>query len=230
MVINELIPNVSVPEGTSGPWSVVRFTVSRADSKRTAMHAMMNGGRGYVPHGTYTKLTRDGQTIMSDTPDEKRDHMSAVQMANGHCIINGLGLGMVLQAVLAKKEVKRVTVVELSPDVISLVAGHYTDPRVEIVNASAFTYSPVPGVRYGMVWHDIWDEITSENLGEMTKLKRKYGRRCDWQGAWGESICRRMAREWKDLQARLEVRLSQKFGDNEKAKQAVRKRLGVTDK
>jgi hypothetical protein len=47
------------------------------------------------------------------------------------------------------------------------------------------------GERYGMVWHDIWDSFCGDNLPEMTRLKRKYGRRADWQGCWGEWQCRR---------------------------------------
>jgi hypothetical protein len=33
------------------------------------------------------------------------------------------------------------------------------------------------GKRYDMVWHDIWDDICSDNLEGMAKLHRKYGDR-----------------------------------------------------
>jgi hypothetical protein len=48
---------VSVPEGTSGPWCVERFTVSEADAKFTRLRAALHHGHGTVPAGTYTKLT-----------------------------------------------------------------------------------------------------------------------------------------------------------------------------
>jgi hypothetical protein len=42
------------------------------------------------------------------------------------------------------------------------------------------------GTFYGAVWHDIWDNLSVDNLPQMTALKRKYGRRARWQGCWSE--------------------------------------------
>ncbi|MBN8955005.1 MAG: hypothetical protein J0H17_00095, partial [Rhizobiales bacterium] len=106
--------------------------------------------------------------------------------AKGHVLINGLGIGMVLAAVLRRPEVQRVTVVEIDPDVVALVSPHYPDARVTVIQSDAFDYAPPKGERYGAVWHDIWDTICANNLPSMTRLKRKYGRRTDWQGCWGE--------------------------------------------
>lgn len=184
---------VSIAEGERGRWTVSKFEVSENDSKFTAIRATFNG-RGYAPPGTYTQITRGGRIIMSDTPDEMRDHIHAVHRARGHVLINGLGIGMVLANVLKKDSVERVTVVEIDADVIALVGPSYTDPRVEIVHQSAFEHQPPKGVRYGAVWHDIWDDICADNLKGMTALKRKYGRRTDWQGCWAEYECRRAAR------------------------------------
>lgn len=184
---------VAIPEATRGDWRIEKFVVSDEQAKMEALRSMFSGGRG-VPAGSYTRLMRGGTVVMSDTPDEIRDHYSIIGKARGHVLINGLGIGMVLAAVLKKPEVERVTVVELSADVIALVGHCYDDPRVQIVNCSAFDYAPPKGVRYGAVWHDIWDNICGDNLPEMTKLKRKYGRRTDWQGCWCEYECRRYSR------------------------------------
>lgn len=186
-----IIESVQVPEGSRGKWTVSRFTVSDADSKATQLRAMIKG-RGYVPPGIYTQLTCHGRIIMSDTPDERRDHYAPVFRAEGHVLINGLGIGMVLAAALKKPEVIKATVVEIDPDVIALVGPFYlADSRVQIIAASAFDYQPPKGEKYGMVWHDIWEHICGDNLPEMTKLKRKYGRRADWQGCWCEHETRR---------------------------------------
>lgn len=188
------IEQVSIPEGARGQWRIERFEISEHEAKMSAIRAIQHG-RGAVSPGTYTSLkhARRG-IIMSDTPDEMRDHIFAVHRAKGHVLINGLGLGMVLAAVLRKPDVYRVTVVEIDPDVIALVGPHYVCDRLEIVNASAFDYAPPKGVRYGAVWHDIWDNLCGDNLKEMTTLKRKYGRRCDWQGCWGEEYIKRWCR------------------------------------
>jgi hypothetical protein len=178
----QVVPLVSLPEGRRGPWAVRRVTVDRAP---------MRPDRKGPPPGTYTMLTHDLRgVVMSDTPDERRDHLVFVLKAHGHVLINGLGLGMCLAAVLARSEVTRATVVEADEDVIALVGRHYVgDPRVEIVHADAYDYAPPRGVRYGAVWHDIWDAISSDNLPGMTRLHRKYGRRTDWQGSWARDLC-----------------------------------------
>lgn len=186
-----MIETVQVPEGKRGPWAIKRFLVTESDAKMTMLRAAFKG-RGYVPPGTYTQLLHERRgIIMSDTPDEQRDHWEAARRAHGHVLINGLGIGMVLAAVLRKPEVTKVTVVEIDPDVVELVGPAYPDARVQIITMSAFDYVPPHRERYGAVWHDIWDNICADNLPEMKKLKQKYGRRSDWQGCWCQWQCRR---------------------------------------
>ena len=107
-------------------------------------------------------------------------------------MVHGLGLGVAVQAMLNKKKVQKLTVVEISSDVIALVGSYYAalfGNRLEIINADAFTWKPPKDVRYGVVWHDIWDNICSDSLPEMHKLHRKYGRKTDWQGSWCRWRC-----------------------------------------
>lgn len=186
-----MIPNVQIPEGSRGPWTVKRYTVDERASKMTVLQSMMHG-RGYVPPGTYTELRHAKRgLIMSDTPDEMRDHYEFVHKAMGQVLINGLGLGMALAAILKKPEVKGVTVIEIDPDVIALVGPAFAGERVAIIHADAFLFQPPKGERYNAVWHDIWDDICGDNLAPMTQLKKKYGRRTDWQGCWCEHQTRR---------------------------------------
>jgi hypothetical protein len=188
---------VDVPEGKSGVWSVEKFTVSEADSDLFNLRASFSfggGGRPILP-GEYTKLTRNGSTIMSDTPAEIADHSYFVRsQAKGHVLINGLGLGWVIEALFNKKEVKTITVIEKSFDVINLVAKHYNDKcpkdkKIWILQGDALDYKAPKGKRYDAVWHDIWDNICADNLKDMHKLHRKYGRRSDWQGSWCRYQC-----------------------------------------
>lgn len=188
---------VNVPCGKSNDWSVERFEVTENEAALERARALFSGGRG-VPVGKYTALKRNNQVIMSDTPDEIRDHFNIIRVSNEHVLINGLGLGMVLQACLNKENVTHVTVVEQSKDVIYLVGDHYKNiygDRLTIIHDDAFMYKPPKNVRYGAVWHDIWDTICSDNLSEMHKLHRKYGRRTEWQGSWMRSTCERHAKD-----------------------------------
>ena len=186
---------VDLPIGKSNNWSIEHFEVSTKDADFERIGSMFNGGRG-VPAGKYTALKRNGQTIMSDTPDEIRDILPMVRNATGNILINGLGMGVVLKACLDNKKVTRVTVLENSLDVIYLVGKYYEDKygdRLTIVFGDAFDYKPPVNVRYGAVWHDIWDNICGDNLPDMHKLHRKYGRRTDWQGSWCRRMCERHA-------------------------------------
>ena len=185
---------VDVPEGVSGDWAVKNFTVSDADASFHNLRASFHSGR-VIDVGEYTKLTRNGQTIMSDTPAEIADHSYFVRSrGKGHVLVNGLGLGWVIEALFNKKEVRSITVIEKSPDVIKLVAKHYEDKcpknkKLTIIYADALEYKPEKGKRYDAVWHDIWDNICADNLPDMHKLHRKYGKRTDWQGSWCRYQC-----------------------------------------
>jgi len=185
---------VDVPEGTSGDWSVERFTVSDDDAKFASLRAInpSSGGRGAVRAGSYTRLKRKGawNPIMSDTSDEIMDHYEFMRIASGTVLVAGLGLGMVLQGLLNKPEVTRVTVVEKSPDVIALVKAHYetkfgTD-RFDIICDDIFTYKPPKGQKWDFAWFDIWDNICVDNRKEFSKLRRKFGRRCPSKYFWCE--------------------------------------------
>jgi predicted membrane-bound spermidine synthase len=127
--------------------------------------------------------------IMSDTPAEVADHRELIHVASGSVLLNGLGLGVAARLILAKPVVTDVTIIELSPDVIKLVSPHISDPRLTIIEADAFTWQPPRGKRFNAVWHDIWDDICSDNLPGMHKLHRRYGRRADWQGSWCRELC-----------------------------------------
>lgn len=145
-----------------------------------------------IPVGVeFTRLTRNGSIVMSDTPSEMETNYEPVYQAKGSCLLNGLGISLVLKNILLKKEVMEVTVVEVSQDVLDLVSPHYKDDKVTYIHANAMTFKPPKGKRFQMVWHDIWDNICADNLPDMHKLHRKYGRRTDWQGSWCRYECER---------------------------------------
>jgi len=192
--MDELIPNVDVPEGIRGNWRVERFTVSDTDIEIENLRCMFKAGMGgrIMRPGTYTRLMCGREIVMSDTSAEKRDHVEAVRRAKGAVLLNGLGLGMVLNACLLKPEVQRAIVVEKSSDVLALVAPHYDakfENKVQFVLADALEYTPPRGLRFGMVWHDIWAFICSDNLESMKRLHRRYSKRTEWQGSWCRSLC-----------------------------------------
>ena len=188
---------VNIPESSSGSWRIERFTVSEDEARFESMRAAISGSSRYVPAGTYTRLMCGSILVMSDTPDEIRDHWEPIRQSHkrgGHVLICGLGLGVVLDRILQSDNVTRVTVIEKSQDVINLVGSYYEAKfgnRLEIINADAYEWIPPKGIKYSVAWFDIWDDICSDNLPEMQKLHRKYGRKAEWKGSWCRHMCER---------------------------------------
>ena len=180
---------VNVPEGVSGDWKVEKFTVAENDIMAIA-YALH--GRP-VPPGIYTRLMKKGafDPIMSDTPAEISDHFSFIRNATGKCLLNGLGLGMVLKALLGKPEVTHIDVVEIEQDIINLAWPVYQDgERVTLYHADAFTIQWPKDKYWDCAWHDIWPSLCTDNLPEIAKLKHKYAHRVKYQKAWAEDLLR----------------------------------------
>lgn len=201
-----------VPEGKKGVWGVVKFKVSKEDSKLEALRAAIGSsamGRGVTESGNYTGLFKDGSMVMSDTPDEMNDFSYFVSVAHGSIFIGGLGLGMILEALYQKQirthRINIIHVVEISQNVIDLTGNHYkekwsslNDCHLNIINDNVFMWNP-RGIKFDCVWHDIWDNICSDNLPEMKKLHRRFGH---WlkpngiQQSWARAYCELAKQRW----------------------------------
>jgi hypothetical protein len=184
---------VTVPDGVCGNWRVETFEVTERQAGFANLRAALGHRLEAVNAGSYKRLMRGQTVVMSNTPMEVRTHRELIWRAQGAVLINGLGLGMALTAILAKPSVTEVTVIERSPEVLALVGPSFSaDPRVTLVEGDAFTYQPPRGKRYDCVWHDIWDYVMRSNLPEMTTLHRRYGRRTRWQESWAREECRHL--------------------------------------
>jgi len=182
---------VSVPEGTSGIWTIEKFEVgeSGVGNIRNQISAFTTGRT--VPDGNYTRLCRGLTTVMSDTPDEYKDCVGAIYNSKGKVLIVGLGLGMVLQEITKRPEVNHVTVIEKSHGVIELVSEHYNKmfgDKINIIEADIFKWKPKKEDHWDCVWFDIWDDLCTDNLSEMATLHRRFGRKADWKGSWGKEF------------------------------------------
>jgi hypothetical protein len=176
-----------------------RVNVARAISRSDSVEeANMRVARN-VPPGEYVSLRRkmtadeireleeegtvvydDGSEftgwtpVMSDTPSEISEHREAIENATGRVLVTGLGLGMVVSALLAKPDVEHITVVEIDRDVIGLTGHYYSShPRVTIVNDDALEYAEAlqagdGSLLFDYAWHDIWSHISYRNLDDDT--------------------------------------------------------------
>jgi hypothetical protein len=187
--------DVHTEERSLGPWRIEHKVIDTSDPSvgLNNLRAQFSpGGRGYIPSGTYVGLIHERRgLVMSDTPDERRDHNYPVMEAwqrGGRVLLHGLGIGMVLNAILAGEKVEHVDVVEIDQQVIDLVMPSFTDERITIHHDDCLTKRWPPGSRWQVVWHDIWDHLIEDNLPTMHRLHRSFGRRADWQGSWGRAF------------------------------------------
>ena len=180
---------VDVPENRIGDWAVERFEITEEGAKLFNLRASLHGlGYRFVIPGTYSSLTYRGHLVMSDTRAEIQDHLGIIGRAKGKVLLNGLGLGLVLRACLLKPDVDHITVIEIAPEVISLVEPHLRerfDDKFVIHAGDALSWKAPKNSRWDVVWHDIWDSLCTDNLPDMHRLHRRYGHRSDWQGSWG---------------------------------------------
>ena len=179
---------VNIPDGEFGICRVEKFTVPKG------FFAWKEG----VTPGEYTRLFINGSLMMSDTPMEMDEHYHFVYRAKGDVLINGLGLGMVILNIMDRPEVRSITVNEICPDVIALIGPVYSSSaKVKINLADAYTWRPENGNRFDSIWHDIWGDVSTDALQEMSKLNRRYARWLapgGYQGCWRQKFLKSMKR------------------------------------
>lgn len=207
-----------------GKWSVSPFTINASEA---AMFNMFKERWQWVESGDYWRLEHaERGVIMSNVPMEVRTNMPIINAARDHVLINGLGLGMVPTALLENQGVSKITVVEIDKDVIALTSPMFmaalADGRMEIIHGDCYEHKPSKGDHYGAVWHDVWDDISDDNLRQMSKLKRKYAAIADWQGCWAEPECRKQREKLVQLckrhgvpRSRIANTFKEVFGEHE---------------
>lgn len=185
------IPDV-LPEGEHGEAKVVHIQISKDDVAFSRIRAIQHGRNELVSAGRFAQLKVDGSLVMSDTDMERRSNWEVLHEAKGDVLIAGLGLGMILYPILQKGEVKKVEVIEKSQDVIDLVGPTVrkwrgAKSKLSIIQADALGWKPPKGQKWDTIYFDIWSEISTENLDEISMLHKRFARRKNtggWMGSW----------------------------------------------
>jgi len=181
--------HLNLEEGASGDWKLEKFSVSEQQAKFHNMRELFHSHR-FINPGNYWRLVYKGEIIMSNTSSEIADHYNFIKKAKGKILIAGLGLGMVVKALLDKDCVSHITIVEKSSDVINLVAPFYKDKRISIINQDIFSFNPKEV--YDFAWFDIWTYIMSDNYKDMIRLNRKFGQFAKVKEHWCYNQCKRL--------------------------------------
>ena len=100
--------NLNLKEGQKGNWKLSQFTVTEDEAAMHRIRCIVNHyPERAITAGTYWRLTEAGYLYMTNTPAEIRDHTQFINKACGNVLIAGLGLGMVVQALLDKAKIGR---------------------------------------------------------------------------------------------------------------------------
>lgn len=115
--------------------SVPKFIIKEASS----------GSVDIIDDGNQISLYNNGDrwmTYRKDNDLEIREMYSSYDLAYGDVLVSGLGFGILALWLCSKPEVKSVTVVEISEDVISLFKESNNIPaKLNIINDSMITYN-----------------------------------------------------------------------------------------
>jgi hypothetical protein len=162
-----------IPEGESGDIRIERKTFDTRTNVAGNWHnpSFMEAG------DTIVTLRRKGSIWMSNTPDEIRDQWFSVVSEEDKpptILIGGLGLGIAIQKIHERHTPEKVVVVEIDPDVISLVAPTYASlPWLEIVEGDIKEYGGVgPKDFFDVAWIDIWGNYSLDDLDDMFSVRR----------------------------------------------------------
>ncbi|HEY4062320.1 MAG TPA: hypothetical protein VGM30_10490 [Puia sp.] len=196
--------NIAVPDGRIGDWEIKTFVVTIEGAAQHNLN-QMGGLERYIVPGEYKYLLchkkeylrkgyPSGYPVMSNTPAEIIDHMPFIEKAHGRVLIFGLGLGMIVQALIDKREVEHITVVEIASEVIQLSGSYYQNlsSKVQVFQGDAFSCVPTPN--FDAVWFDIWDLIDDHNLKQMRLLKKRWKEYVPIRMCWAEKECMELAK------------------------------------
>ena len=193
----------TIKPGKKGKWKIDRFTLTESQIGLDNLRNIRDGFPELcVAPGEYTRLVRvknsHNVVVMSDTRMEALTNKPCISAAKGRVLVHGLGMGFLLENILRKPEVSYVRVIEIDPDLITLVKPHFKvdilADRLEIIEDNALERRPEPNEKYDLVWHDIWDGLSSDNLAQMSTLQRRWARRCETQMCWARHLSLRSKR------------------------------------
>lgn len=166
-----------IPPAIIGSAQICHDEPSKIERMRAAMHGMP------LDRQKYARLLINGSVMMTDAEFERRTNAEFMREAHGDVLIAGLGLGLILDPVV--KRCDSVTVVEINPDVIALVAPQFQN--VSVIHGDILKWSPAKEAKYDTIYFDIWpyfNEDTNRQAGSLHRRFRKYLNDGGWMKSW----------------------------------------------
>lgn len=128
------------------------------NTNRNMIYGQQNGklNKRFQTQTTWHKLKGPSGTWMTDLPIEQRQHDELLSKVYGRVLVGGLGLGYAVTVLAKRKTVKEIVVVEISQDVIDLVAP-YTKGKFSVHKADLLKWlEEYNGPPFDYAFFDIW--------------------------------------------------------------------------
>ena len=161
--------NIVIPGEKLGKWELKHETLKAGEAFVCRDFLVTDDGRMIPQLGffdrefDYPAVLERGREWMTLMPNETVTTEPAADRAHGKVLTYGLGLGYFAYRASEKENVDSVTVVELSPDVISLFKEHILHQfphrdKIRLVCSDAFEYAEkaAPAEKYDFVFADFW--------------------------------------------------------------------------
>ena len=148
----------------------------------------------FLAHGfKVARLVKNKTLWMSITPMEVESHITHVNEATGNVLVGGLGMGYYITQIVAKEDVKKVTVIEYNKEIIALYLKliednptYFSNNKVEIIHGDLFETIPTLTEKYDYAYLDIWEELGSSAISpDLIKIADSGGIDAKKLGFWG---------------------------------------------
>lgn len=170
---NPYYKNIRIESISRGQWELKRETYEPYRAIIASDMEIKEDFTEVPPLGFFTEpfefpaVLEGGNEWMTLTPVDIDTCDEAIEKAKGKVITFGLGLGYYAYMVSEKPEVKEITVVEKSPEVISLFERHIlpqfnNKQKVNIVCSDAFEYAEhiMPNEHFDLAFVDTWRDAS----------------------------------------------------------------------
>lgn len=138
----------------------------------------------YISPNKYIKLIIANNLVMSDTPYERITNQKFVNNAHGNVLIGGLGIGLLIKALLPKLEngeIRHISIWEKNEQLILLwnMARQYLPihDKISIFNYDVFEYKRMRNQLKGMfdcIYIDIWNHLDKTAYEQMKHFRRVF--------------------------------------------------------
>ncbi len=115
----------------------------------------------------------DDYLWMWDIESERKIQYGVAHEAYGDVLVAGYGLGLVQKYLRNNPNVKSVTTVELSIDIIRACIDEFGTFYGDYVIDDFYNYKIHPSRKYDCIIGDIWKEIVPESLPDYKRFKSK---------------------------------------------------------